>query len=149
MSRALLLRIAAALCLVTCLGHTIGTFKAIPQEQTSMRDTVVVMQQTMVPMPIGSARSYMQILDGNNLCTSLFLLFCGLLLLVLASAARSPVSDRVTLLTALALAGFAMISAFYFFPVPVIFTGVAAVLCIISLTRPSATATPVFTTLSP
>ncbi len=104
-----------------------------------MRDTVAVMQQTMVPMPVGSARSYMQILDGNNLCTSLFLLFCGHLLLVLASAPRSPVSDRITQFTALALAGFAIISTLYFFPIPVVLTGLAAVLSIISLTRPSVT----------
>ena len=113
---------------------------AIPEEQVAMRETVVAMKQTMIPMPVGSPRSYMQILDGNNLCTSLFLLFGGLLLLVLASAPKSPVSDRVTQLTALALAGFAILSALYFFPVPLILTGLASLLSFISLTRSSATA---------
>ena len=101
-----------------------------------MRETIAIMRKTMVPMPVGSARSYMQILDGNNLCTSLLLLLCGVLLLVLASAARSLVVDRLTQIIALALAGMSIISAVFFFPIPVVFSGLAAVLSFGALTRP-------------
>ncbi len=82
MSRTLLIRISAALSLITSLGHTMGTFMAVPPEQTAMHATIASMKDTMVPMPVGAARSYMQILDGNNICTAVFLLLCAALLLL-------------------------------------------------------------------
>lgn len=73
MSRALLIRIAATLSLITCMGHAIGTFMAVPPDQTAMHATIATMKATLVPMPVGAARIYMQILDGNNICTAVFL----------------------------------------------------------------------------
>ncbi len=104
MSPPLLLRIAAVLAFITCLGHTIGTFMEVPAEQTAMHETIAQMKRTMVPMPVGPARSYMQILDGNNLCTSLLLGLCGALLLIVSKGPASSATRRITLLTALALA---------------------------------------------
>jgi len=95
---------------------------------------------TMVPMPVGSARSYMEILDGNNFCTSLFLLLCAALLFGVASAAREKTVDRVVLLTALSLLGFSAISFFYFFPMPGVFTGIGAILALMARTRGAAAA---------
>lgn len=137
MKRSLLLRIAATLSLITAAGHTIGTFMPIPPEQTQMHATVAIMKATMVPMPVGSAKSYMQILDGNNLCTSLFLVLCAALLFSVATAAREP-TDRVVLLTALALAGISALSFVFFFPVPGVFTGVAAILALVARSRHAA-----------
>jgi CHASE2 domain-containing sensor protein len=134
MKRSLLLRIAATLSLITAAGHTIGTFMPIPPEQTQMHATVAIMKATMVPMPVGSAKSYMQILDGNNLCTSLFLVLCAALLFSVARATREP-TDRVVLLTALALAGISALSFVYFFPVPGVFTGVAAISALVARSR--------------
>jgi hypothetical protein len=133
MKRRLLLRIAASLSLLTCVGHTIGTVMPIPPEQTQMLATIETMKATMVPMPIGAARSYMQILDGNNICTSLFLLLCAALLFAVASAEKAKVVDRIIVLTAVALASASLISFLYFFPGPAVFTGVAAVLAVLAV----------------
>jgi hypothetical protein len=135
MSRPLLLRIAAALVFLTCVGHTIGTLMEVPPEQTAMHATIATMKATMIPMPVGAARSYMQILDGNNLCTSLLLFLCGAQLLAIAKVPSSPTTNRVILITALGLGGFALISAMYFFPVPTVFTSLAAVLSFIARSR--------------
>jgi hypothetical protein len=130
-----LLRIAATLSLVTAAAHTVGTFMPIPPEQTQMHATVATMKATMIPMPVGSERSYMQILDGNNICTSLFLLLCAALLFTIAKADKAKAVDQVVLLTALALLGISAISFVYFFPVPGAFTGIAAVLAFVARAR--------------
>ncbi len=132
MSRTLPAYIAAALCLITCLGHTVGTLMTVPPEQTAMHSTIAAMKATMVPMPVGTARSYMQILDGNNFCTALFLLQCAVLLFCIAGLPSSQATNRILEITAAALAAFALISAVYFFPVPTVFTGAAAVLSVIA-----------------
>ncbi|MFN0080866.1 MAG: LIC_13387 family protein [Prosthecobacter sp.] len=135
MSRALLLRIAAILCIITCLGHTVGTFMAIPDEQVAMKETVSIMQRTMVPMPVGTSRTYMQILDGNNLCTSLLLLLLGVILFSIAPFPKTSMVDRVIGIAAVALTGFAVISAIYFFPVPVVTTALASALSLFARTK--------------
>ena len=135
MSRTLLIRAAATLSLVTCVSHIVGTFMAVPPEQVAMHATIATMKATLVPMPVGAARSYMQILDDNNLCTSLFLLVCAALLFSIASLPSAPATNRVILVAALGLAGFATVSARYFFPIPTVLTGIASVLAIIPRSR--------------
>ena len=135
MNRPLLARIAATLALITCLGHTIGTFMQVPPEQAAMHKAIAVMKSTLVPMPVGSPRSYMQILDGNNLCTSLLLLLCGTQLLAVAGLPASPATNRIIAITATALAGIAVISALYFFPIPAALTGLASILGFLASTR--------------
>jgi hypothetical protein len=135
MTRAFLLRIAAALSLTTCVGHTIGTFMAVPPEQAQIHATIAMMKATRVPMPVGSPRSYMEILDGNNLATSLFLAVCAALLFSVARAKREPVVDQVIGLTAFGLAGISLISFRYFFPIPAVFTGVGALLAFVARAR--------------
>ncbi len=136
MKRSLLLRIAAVLSLLTCLGHTVGTFLPVPAEQTQMLATLEAMRATMVPMPVGAARSYVAILDGNNFCTSLLLGLCATLLFVVSSAPRERVVDRIVTVTALALLGISSLSFRYFFPPPAIFTGLAALLAAVAVRAP-------------
>jgi hypothetical protein len=109
----------------------------VPAEQAQMHATIATMKATWVPMPVGSARSYMEILDGNNICTSLFLLLCGAVLFAVSRAPREQVVNRVITLTAFALAGISAISFRYFFPVPGVFTGLAALLALVALGRTS------------
>jgi hypothetical protein len=142
MSRTLLIRIAATFSLVTCLGHTVGTFMTVPPEQTAMHATIATMKATMVPMPVGAARSYMQILDGNNICTALLLLLCAVLLFAISGLPSVAATNRVLVITAVVLAAFAIISLLYFFPIPSLFTGIAAVLCIIGRSRPHVSQQP-------
>lgn len=134
-NRSALLRLAAVLSLFTCVGHTIGTFMPVPAEQAQMHATIATMKATLVPMPVGTARSYMEILDGNNICTSLCLALCAALLFCVARAGKERVVDRVIALAASALAGISIISFRYFFPVPALFTGLAAVLALLARAR--------------
>jgi len=132
LTRHRLLHIAAVLSLLTGAGHTAGTFMPVPPEQTQMLATIATMKATLVPMPVGAARSYMEILDGNNFCTSFLLLLCAGLLFSVARAAKEPAVDRVILLTGLALAAFSLISFRYFFPPPAVFTGIAALAAMVA-----------------
>ena len=91
----------------------------------------------MIPMPVGAARSYMQILDGNNLGTAVLLLLCAVQLFGIAGAPSSPVTNRVLLITALGLAAFSIISAMHFFPVPTVFTAIASAFSLVARTRSS------------
>lgn len=133
MNRPLLIRIAATLALVTATGHIVGTLMPIPADQTTMLATVATMQATLVPMPLGASRTYMQILDGNNFCTTLLLLLCAAQLFAIAGAPRQPPNNRLLVITAVALGGFAIISGLYFFPVPTALTAVAAALTLRAL----------------
>jgi hypothetical protein len=137
MSRSLLIRIAASLAAITGIGHTIGTFMPVPVEAVAMHAAIATMTATMVPMPVGAARSYMQIFDGNNLCTSLLLFLCAAHLFASAKAPAGTEANRAILITAAALGGIAVISARYFFPVPAVFTALGAVLCVAAVRRPS------------
>lgn len=140
MSRTALIRIAASLALLTCIGHIVGTVMPVPPEQTAVHAAIATMKATMVPMPVGEARSYMQILDGNNICTALLLFACAALLFAIAGLPGAPATNRVLGIVAFALAGFAAISIVYFFPVPSAFTGIAAILCAIARARSGAAA---------
>jgi hypothetical protein len=128
-----MLRTAATLVLITALGHIAGTLMPIPAEQTAMLATVATMKATQVPMPIGAPRTYMQILDGNNFCTSLLLLLCAAQLFAVAGVARQAATTRTLVITAAGLAGFAIISGSYFFPAPTVLTAVAAALTLLAL----------------
>jgi hypothetical protein len=135
MRRSLLLRASATLALITCVGHTVGIFLPIPAEQVEMHATIAVMKTTMIPMPVGQPRSYLQILDGNNFCTSLLLLLLAAQLFAISGAPGGESSNKVVLISALALGALAAISARYFFPVPTLLTALAAALSILALTR--------------
>jgi hypothetical protein len=135
MKRSLLLKLAAALVFLNCAGHLIGTFMPVPTEQVAVRAAIAIMKATQVPMPVGGSRSYMQILDGNNLCTSLLLLLCAVQLYFASSGPKSEQANQSVLIVALGLLCFALISAVYFFPVPAIFAGVAAGLSFFALKR--------------
>lgn len=133
MTRSVPLAVAAALALATSGLHLVGTFMPIPPEQTAVIHAVATMEATMVPMPVGSARSYLQILNGNNLGTALLLLVCSLQIVVVARAQPSPAAQGTLVVAAGGLLGFALISATHFFPVPAVATGVAGALCLVGL----------------
>jgi hypothetical protein len=134
--RKVTLRIAAGLVLFTCLGHTAGTLMEVPAEQVAMRETIAVMQKTMVPMPMGAPRSYMQILDGNNLCVCLFLLVIGVQMWMLSSHEAGAMGRRLVKLNSLGLAICLVLAAVYFFPLPAACLGLAALLGLLSLQFP-------------
>lgn len=124
----LLLRIAGALTLITCLAHTAGTFMPIPAEQAEVAKTAAVMKATAVPMPIGRAQNYGNLFLGTNLAVSLYLLISGVAFFLFAGkGGLEGAARRQLLLTSVGLAGMAMISAIYFFPLPAACTGLAAI----------------------
>jgi len=120
-----LLGTAAFFTLVTCAGHTMGTFMPVPPEQADVVAGLEVMQRTMVPMPVGAARSFATLLDGNSIGLSIWMLVSGLMFIAAARAARP---DKVSLaLNSAGMGALALLSAFYFFPVPAACLAVAAV----------------------
>ncbi len=134
MSRTILLRIAAFLVLFTCAGHTMGSFMPIPPEQTKMLETVAAMKDTMIPMPMGSPKTYWQVFHGNNVGMSLFLLVSGALFILLSRDGKADAGSQAVL--SLGMIGLGIISALYFFPLPAICTGVAGALGLLALRRP-------------
>jgi hypothetical protein len=135
MSRSLLLRLAASLSLFTAVGHTAGIFMPIPPEQTDLFALWKAMQVTMVPLPMGSPRSVVALLDGANFCTTVLLALCAALLFAVASAKKEPLVDRVIVLTGGALLACSVLSAIYFFPLPIICTGLGGVLALVAAIR--------------
>lgn len=131
---ALLLRLAGALTLFTCLGHTAGTFMPIPAEQAEVAKTAAIMKATAVPMPIGRAQNYGNLFLGTNLAVSLYLLIAGMAFFLFAGQdGLEGAARRQLTLTSVGLAGMAMISAIYFFPLPAACTGLAAILGFIAV----------------
>lgn len=123
----LLLRIGAALLFFTCAGHTAGTFMEIPAEQTEVARAAQVMEQTLVPMPIGRAQSYADIFFGNNITVSIYLLVTGISFVIFSLPGGLDGAGRRLLLTASAgVAALSVISLVYFFPVPAVCTALAA-----------------------
>ncbi len=131
-TRPWLLRAAATLALNTGAGHLAGTLMPIPAEQTAMLAAVETMKATLVPFPVGVPRTYVQILDGNNFCTTVLLFLCAAQLFALAGTPRQPATTQALALIAAALAVVAVVSAFCFFPVPTVFTATAAVLTLLT-----------------
>ncbi len=125
----LLLRIAGALTLFTFLGHTAGTFMPVPPEQAEVARTTAVMKATLVPMPIGRAQSFSDLFRGNNLAVSLYLLVAGLSFFFFSGKdGLAGGGRRHLLLHSAGMAALALISAVYFFPLPAVCTGIAALL---------------------
>lgn len=137
MNRSRLIYLGAAFAAFTCLIHLIGTFMPVPPEQTAVIAAVETMRDTLVPMPVGSARSYMQILNGNNYGTALLLLICAVQLIAIAKLPNSDATNRTLLIATFGLAGFTIISATHFFPIPALLTGIATLLCIAAFILPS------------
>lgn len=136
MHRLLLLRLAAVLVLLTGFAHLAGTLMEIPADQSAVRSTAAVMRATPVPMPVGPARNYFDILQGNNFATCILLFLVGTQVWTLARHAAEPAAQRALWLAAGALAAFAAVSALYFFPIPAVFTAAAALLIVVARFRP-------------
>lgn len=133
---ALLLRIAGALTLFTFLGHTAGTFMPVPAEQAEVTKTTAIMKATAVPMPIGRAQNFGNLFLGTNLCVSLYLLIAGIAFFLFATQRGAEGAARGHLvLMSMGMAGVATISAVFFFPLPAVCTGIAAILGFIASRR--------------
>lgn len=122
----LLLLIAAALVLFTFLGHTIGAFQMNSPQEVDGAQLVQLMEQTMMPMPIGSPKSYMDLYNGSNFGLSVYLLISGLSLILFA---RSKDTQKpLIVLTGVGLALMTLLCVRYFFPLPTICLGLASIL---------------------
>lgn len=87
-----------------------------------------VMMQTLVPMPIGSPKTLFGIMSGANLALSIYLLVAGVFFYLLSKSEFKKVDTQMIALNSLGIGAIAIISGFYFFPLPAICTGIAAVL---------------------
>ncbi len=129
MNNKILLRVAFGLIIFTFIGHTIGTFMPIPAEQSGVAKTAESMKTTFVPMPIGIPKSYFEIFLGTNLAVSLFLLISGICFWVSSSEGGQEGKGRIFLaVNSFGMLALSMISFLYFFPLPAVCTGIAAIL---------------------
>ncbi|HNO22532.1 MAG TPA: hypothetical protein PKK94_06105 [Leptospiraceae bacterium] len=129
MKTKIMLRVAMGLVLFTLIGHTVGTFMKVPAEQTEVAKTVEIMKTTLVPMPVGSPKSYSEIFLGTNLTVSLFLFVSGICFWISSSEGGLDGKGKVFLaVNSFGAAMLSLISFLYFFPLPAICTGIAAVL---------------------
>ena len=104
----------------------------IPKEQVDVRAGYEVMQRTVVPMPIGSERTYAEIFLGTNLGVSLFLLFMTVVFVLLAKDAVSSNEFKILVASIIGVGLFSLISFRYFFPLPGVLLGAACIFGILS-----------------
>lgn len=135
MNRKKLLYLAAFFTLFTFAGHTFGTLFPHPPKTVAHGLAITVMENTLVPMPMSPPRSLEQMFYGGNAVISLYLLITGLFF-ILSSKPENYVRNLM-LLNSGGLAVCAAISVMFFFPLPAVCTGIAAVLGFVA-TRPSA-----------
>lgn len=129
MNTKILLRVALGLILFTFIGHTVGTFMKVPPEQTEVAKAVEIMKTTLVPMPVGTPKSYSDLFLGTNLTVSLFLLISAACFWVVSSEGGFEGKGRTFLaINSFGMALLSIISFLYFFPLPGVCTGGAALL---------------------
>jgi hypothetical protein len=119
-----LLYTAAFFVLVTFLGHTAGVILPKPQTTEALITTQELMKQTMVPLPMGSPRSLMELMLGANIFLSIYLLVSSLLFILLAK--QNAPDKKILFLNSAGLAVGAVVCVFYFFPIPALGTGLGA-----------------------
>lgn len=124
----IILKIAASFMFLTFLGHTAGALKPVADTQGDMYTTYMLMKTTLVPMPIGAAKSYSDLMMGGSLCLSVFLFFVGTLFFSLSKQKNLIQQKNILVMNSLSALCIAILSTIYFFPVPALFTGMAGLL---------------------
>ena len=121
MSPKLLLRIAGGCLLFFLLGHSMGHFQRHAVTDPKARQVLQIMSENRFDM-FGQLRSYDENYTGMSLNLLLTLAAFSFILFVLAGKAESsPTLVRMILVPiGLAVAGFALTSYLYFFPVPAV-----------------------------
>lgn len=120
-------RVGAWILLITAGLHTLGHVSGpLPPKN----DTEATLQRLMREYQFqlgGVQRTTEDFLNGFSLTFSVFLLFVGLLDLLIARHLESSVLRRVTLLHAALAAGLLALSLVYFIPPPAVCFGLALV----------------------
>lgn len=124
MTQKKLLYIAAAFTLLTFVGHSLGTLLPQKPETEALAQAYEVMNNTVLTMPFGPPRSLALMAYGGNVFISLYLLVSGFLFILIAKHENTPKS--FILLNSSGVAVCAALSLIYFFPLPAIFTAIAA-----------------------
>jgi hypothetical protein len=131
-----LLKLASFFFFFTFLGHTIGIFLPIPEEQISLLQVTESMKLTHIPFPIGKPKSYYSVFLGNNLITSLALFLIGAQLLLLSFKTEYNSFDKnLLILLAFSACFISIISHLFFFPLPAICTALGNILILITYFR--------------
>lgn len=121
MSPKLLLRIAGGCLLFFLLGHSMGHFQRHAVTDPKARQVLQIMSENRFDM-FGQLRSYDENYTGMSLNLLLTLAAFSFILFALASKVETfPSLVRIILVPiGLAVAGFALTSYLYFFPVPAV-----------------------------
>lgn len=121
MSPKLLLRIAGGCLLFFLLGHSMGHFQRHAVTDPKAQQVLQIMSENRFDM-FGQLRSYDENYTGMSLNLLLTLAAFSFILFALAGKAEnSPTLVRTILVPiGLAVAGFALTSYLYFFPIPAV-----------------------------
>ncbi|AYL96484.1 LIC_13387 family protein [Mucilaginibacter celer] len=117
-----LLRIAAIFILLHTIGHTMGAL-TWTEPPTPKVGTVIIGMQTEHFDFMGRSVTLAAFFNGYGISMILVLLFAALQLWLLSNIFSKP----MMVLMSIFLAGLAIVEFIYFFPLPAILTGVAAV----------------------
>lgn len=136
MKHLILLRIASALTLAFCAGHT---YRALDPSSSDPKEAAVFMAMQAYPFNImGFRRTHWDFYRGFSLLFSVTLLVLALLLWQLGAMAQSDAA-RTRPLVATLLAGylaFTVVCGVYFFTAPAAFSAAAAICLALALVSP-------------
>lgn len=126
----LLLFMSAFFTLFTFLGHTMGALHLLAPKEPEVAQLFQVMGQTMMPMLVGSPKSYAEVFHGANFGLSIYLLITGISLILFARAKQTPGS--LIILTSVGLFLMMILCFRFFFPLPTICLGLSAILALMA-----------------
>ena len=128
MKSSILLRIASALSLIFCAGHSYEAYDTAHTSDPGEAAVFMAMQSYRLEM-MGAMRSHWDFYRGYSLLFSATLLLLAVLLWQLAAAARSDAARIRPLLATLFLGcmGFTILSGVFFFFAPAVFSAAVAI----------------------
>jgi hypothetical protein len=128
MKRKHLLRLSSFFALFTFAAHTLGALSDHSKGDAALEATYKMMQESYIQFPMGVSRNIVTLMLGANLCLSVYLFISGMLFILLANKPSETwrQDNPIILLNTAGLLVTAIISAFYFFSMPALFLGLAA-----------------------
>ncbi|HET7200076.1 MAG TPA: hypothetical protein VFI80_04605 [Burkholderiales bacterium] len=136
MKSSILLRVASALTLIFCAGHT---YRALSPGASTPEEAAVFMAMQAFPFTImGSRRTHWDFYRGFSLLLSVTLVLLAVLLWQLGAMAQSDPARARPLIASLLLGyiGFTVLSGLYFFTAPAVLSAAAAICLALAFLSP-------------
>lgn len=133
MNRKTLLFFASFLTLLTCVLHAVGTLFSRPAPTAFVGQAQMIMEHTYMPLPFDTLRPLSQLMYGGNVMISLYLLVSAALFIL--SVKPENYVKNIVVLNSLGLFACSAFSAMFFFAVPAVLTGLAAILGLMAIRK--------------